>query len=204
MALDLGLHDLEIGNRGMQLGVPVDQPLVLVDQPLLVQRHEDLDYGAAQPLVHGKAFTAPVAGRAETAELAGDRTAGLFLPFPDFFEELLAPQVAPLNTLGLQPAFDHHLGGDTGMVGARLPQHVQPVHAFVTDQDILQGVIEGMAHMQVAGDIRRRNDNTIGIRASLVAGGEIAVLFPLRVMFGLDLRRPPILVQHRRRRPLSD
>ena len=31
VALGLDLHHLEVGDRGQQLGVPVDQPLVLVD-----------------------------------------------------------------------------------------------------------------------------------------------------------------------------
>ena len=34
LALDLDLLDLEVGDRGLQLRVPVDQALVLVDQAL--------------------------------------------------------------------------------------------------------------------------------------------------------------------------
>ena len=42
MPFDLALLDLEVGDGGVQLGVPVDQPLVAVDQALLVERDEDL------------------------------------------------------------------------------------------------------------------------------------------------------------------
>ena len=38
MAVDLGLLHLEVGDGGLQLDVPVDQPLVAVDQAGLVQR----------------------------------------------------------------------------------------------------------------------------------------------------------------------
>ena len=61
-------------------------------------------------------------------------------------------------------ALDHHLGGDAGMVGARLPQHVLAAHALEAARDVLQGVVEGMAHMQRAGDVGRRNDDRKGSR----------------------------------------
>ena len=59
---------------------------------------------------------------------------------------------------------DHHLGGDAGVIGARLPQHVAAVHAPVAAEDVLQRVVERMAHMQIAGDVRRRNDDAEGLR----------------------------------------
>ena len=49
----------------------------------------------------------------------------LRLPLPDALEELLAPHLAAAGLLALhQLPLDHHLRGDAGMVGARLPQHV--------------------------------------------------------------------------------
>ena len=47
-----------------------------------------------------------------------------------------------------QLPLDHHLRGDAGVVGARLPQHVAPAHALEARQDVLQRVVERMAHMQ--------------------------------------------------------
>ena len=70
MALHLDLLHLEVGDRGEQLRVPVDQPLVLVDQALVVERDEHLEDGARQALVHGEALARPVARRAEPLELA--------------------------------------------------------------------------------------------------------------------------------------
>ena len=46
-ALDLDLLHLQVGDRGQQLRVPVDQPLVLVDQVLPVEVDEDLEHGLA-------------------------------------------------------------------------------------------------------------------------------------------------------------
>ena len=65
------------------------------------------------------------------------------------FEELLAAHVAAAGSLPLhQLPLDHHLRGDAGMVGARLPQHVLAAHALEAGQDVLQRVVERMAHMQ--------------------------------------------------------
>jgi hypothetical protein len=61
MPLDLYLLHLEIGDRGQELRIPVDQPLVFVDQPLAMELHEHLDYGAREPFVHGEALARPVA-----------------------------------------------------------------------------------------------------------------------------------------------
>ena len=123
MALGFDLLDFEIGNRGEQLGIPVDQALVLVDEPGPVEIDEDLAHRARQPVVHGEAEPRPVAGAAEPLELADNGVARLFFPLPHAANERLAahgaaPGLLPLHELAL----DHHLGGDAGVIGAGLPQ----------------------------------------------------------------------------------
>ena len=72
--------------------------------------------------------------------------------------KLVAAHVAAAGLLALhQLALDHHLGGDAGMVGARLPQHVAAAHALEAAQHVLQRVVERVAHVQRAGDVRRRD-----------------------------------------------
>ncbi len=125
VALRLDLLHLEVGDGGEQLRVPIDQPLVLVDQPGAIELDEHLEDGLREPLVHGEALARPVAGRAEPLELVDDGAARLRLPGPDLLQELLAPERAPARLLPLHElALDHHLGGDAGMVGAGLPEHV--------------------------------------------------------------------------------
>ena len=83
---------------------------------------------------------------------------------------------------GGQFAFNHHLGGDTGVVGADLPQGFFTQHAVIAGEGILNGVLERMAHVQGAGDVRRRNHNGVAfaIQAILI-GLEVAFFFPLLV-----------------------
>ena len=56
---------------------------------------------------------------------------------------------------------DLHLGGDAGVVGARQPEHFFAVHARLAGEDVLDRVIEHVAHVEHAGDVRRRNDDGI-------------------------------------------
>ena len=97
--LHLDLDDLEIGDRGLELRVPVDQPLVLVDEPLAIELDEHLGDRARQALVEGEALAAPVAGGAEALELLNDRAARFRLPRPDPLEERLAAHGAPVRLL---------------------------------------------------------------------------------------------------------
>jgi hypothetical protein len=75
---------------------------------------------------------------------------------------------------------DHHLGGDAGMVGSNLPEHVLAAHALEPAQDVLQRVVQRMTHMQGSGHIRRRNDDRIRLRVGAVrpSGPKGQRLFP--------------------------
>ena len=100
---------------------------------------------------------------------------------PHALEELRAAEAAAVRLLALgELALDHHLGGDAGVIGARLPEHVAAAHALEAAQDVLQGVVEGVAHMQGARHVGRRDDDAEGLgRAALRAPGpEGAGLLP--------------------------
>jgi hypothetical protein len=49
------------------------------------------------------------------------------------------------------------------VVGAALPQRVLAAHPLVADQQVHDGLLEGMAHVQRAGDIRRRQLDAVGL-----------------------------------------
>ena len=182
-ALGLDLHDLEVRDRGLELGVPIDKPLVLVNEPLAIELDENLGHRAREALVEREPLAAPVAGGAEALELGDDRAARFRLPRPDPLHEGFAAQGAPVGLLPLhEHSLHHHLGGDAGMVDAGLPQNVPPVHAPIAAQDVLQRVVERMAHVQIAGDVRRRNDDAERPRRRPLwaPGPERARLFPER------------------------
>ena len=97
-----------------------------------------------------------------------------------------------------QLPLDHGLGGDAGMIGARLPQHILAAHALEAAQDVLQRIVERVTHMQRAGHVGRRNHDAIGRRLGTLgpAGAEGAGGFPSRVNAALDRAGLIGLVNH--------
>jgi hypothetical protein len=198
-ALYLDLHDLEVGDRGLEARVPVHEALVAVDEPVAVELDEDLDHRARQALVHGEPLARPVAGGAEAAELSEDRPLRFLFLFPDLAQEGLPAHGAAVGpVLGCKPALDHHLGRDAGVVGAGLPQDVLAAHALEAAEHVLERVVEGVAHVQRARHVRRRDDDAIGLRIAALrpARPEGASLLPTLSDARLDGRGIEGLVHH--------
>ncbi len=198
MAVDLLLLDLEVGDRGLQPGVPVDEPLVLVDQPLPVKADEGPDDGPRQALVHGEALAAPVRRIAEAPHLPDDRPARALLPFPHLGDERRPAHLAAadIGARARQLALDHHLRRDAGMVRARLPQHRLAAHPLEADQRVLDRVVEGVAHVQAAGDVGRRQHDAERLGRGVGTRREQAGVLPRGIDAGLDLCRAVGLVEH--------
>ena len=75
------------------------------------------------------------------------------------------------------------------MVGARLPQRVAALHAPPADQRVLHGEGQRVAHVQAAGDVRRRDHDGERLRVRAGIAGEAPALFPARIQAGFDLGR---------------
>ena len=111
------------------------------------------------------------------------------------FDELLAAQVVARLALLLQLALDDDLRGDAGVVGAGHPVGVVAAHAVVADQRVHQRLLEGVAHVQRAGDVGRRQLDAVGGRAAVAAGANQPRGFPARIPAALDRVRIEALVQ---------
>jgi len=130
----------------------------------------------------------PVRAGAEAAHLAGDGAAGVFLPLPHLLQEALAAEVVAADALGVELALDDDLGGDAGVVGARLPQRVVAAHAVVARERVHDRLVEAVPHVQRAGDVGRRQQDAEGGGVRLVEPGvEIAAGFPFRVPATFDV-----------------
>ena len=186
------LHgDLLVGQRRERGRAPVHHAFAAVDQALLVQVHEHLLHAPGILRIHREAGAGPVAGGAERAQLLEDDAAVGLLPFPDLGHQRLAAEVvAVLDLAGLfEGLLDHVLGGDARVVGARQPEDFLAVHACLAGEDVLDGVVQDMAHGQHPGDVRGRDDDGIrgpGRRHAGRIGREAALLFPELVPLGLD------------------
>ena len=163
MALLLAIDHL-LGRQGGQcLGVPVYHAQSTIDQSLVIKVYEHLDHTLRALLIHGEGGAVPVAAGTQTAQLLQDDAPMLIRPFPRMLQELLACQVMLLDALFRQ--FLHHLSlcSDGGMVGARHPQGVLTLHTGTTHQNVLDGVVQHMAHVQHTCYIGRWDDNRVGL-----------------------------------------
>ena len=177
---------LEVRKHGGAARAPVHQPFAAVDEAFVIEADERLAHGAGQARIHGETLAGPVAGCAERLELLEDACARLGLPFPNAVDEGLAPEVvAGLVLLG-ELALDHHLGGDAGMIGARQPEHVVPGQAAVAAQHVLEGVVQGVAQMERARHVGRRDHDGEGRPRVVCLGVEQTAVEPRPIPARLD------------------
>ena len=109
-----------------------------------------------------------------------DRAAVLLLPFPHTVEERLASKILTALALLLESLLHNVLRSDAGMVCAGKPKGVVAAHPAPADENILNRLVERMAHMQNACHVRRRNDH--GIRVALSGFiMEASVVLPERI-----------------------
>ena len=188
----LFLHgDLLVGERRERGRTPVHHAFAAVNQALLVKINKHLLHAPGILRIHGEAGAGPIAGGTESAQLLENNSAVGLLPFPDLGHQRLAPEVvAVLDLAGLlEGLLDDVLSGDARVIGARQPQDFLAVHARLAGQDVLDGVVEHVAHGQHAGDVGRRDDNGIGGprgRDTGRIGREAALVFPELVPLGLN------------------
>ena len=192
VACDLDILYLKVGDRGFKMRIPVHQPLAAVDQTLVVHLNKDLDdgvveigrvlvpgAGVALGACHGEGGALEITGGAETLQLFDDGAAGFLFPFPDLLEELGAGEIGAFLAVLGQFTLYHHLGCDACVVGAGLPERVIALHPLPADQDVLQRVVEGMTHVQDAGNVRRGDHDAVGVAAlGVCARAEATGLFP--------------------------
>ncbi len=163
---------------------PVHDVVALVDEPFVVKLREDFRHGARASFVERETLPLPVGGIAEHTLLVHNRAAILLLPLPDPLHERLAPKILTALAFLPQRLFDHVLRGDAGMVGAGKPKRVETAHPAPAHEDVLNGLVERVAHVQDAGHVRRRNDNRIRLALAGLRV-KIPVLLPDGIPFRL-------------------
>ena len=168
---------LVVRDGGGAVGAPVDDALATVDQAVVVPVAEDLAHGLGVILVHGEALVVEVDGAAHALDLLDDDAAVLVGPVPAGVDKLVATDLQAADTLALELLVDLGLRGDTGVIGAQHPARGLAAHAGHTDDGVLDGVVGGMAHVELAGHVGRRNGD--GAVAHALTALIVAAVEPL-------------------------
>mgnify|MGYP003294974937 CR=1 FL=1 len=128
-----------------------------------------------------------VSKHAQLLQLLDDAVAIGALPLPGTLQEAVTAQHLLGQALLGHCLDDLGLGGDGGVVGAGEPQSAVALHPLGADQDVLHGVVHGVAHVELTGDIGGRHDDGIGLLVLVTLGVEVAVALPHFVDGRLDL-----------------
>ena len=125
--------------------------------------------GVTLRATHGEGFARPVARGPKPLQLTNNGPARFDFLLPDTLQEFFAPHLGPRRFLiGRHFAFRDHLSRDARVVRAGLPERVEATHPVPAHKDVLQRIVERMAHVQRPGHIRRRDHHTKGLIARRV------------------------------------
>ncbi len=153
------MDHLEVGDRRLAAWAPIDDVGAAIDQPLFIEPDKGLAHRGGARGVHGEVFARPVHARAQPPHLVEDGGAVMLLPLPYALDEGFAAELLACLVFRGELAFDHQLGGYAGVIGPGNPEGQVPAHAAPAGEDVHLGVFEHVAHVQPAGDIRRRQQH---------------------------------------------
>ena len=96
-------------------------------------------------------------------------------PVPSVFQELIAAEVGLFDALFGQLAHHFSLCGDTCMVGSRHPAGIFAFHTGAANENILNRIVQHVAHVEHTRYVWRRNDHRIRFAAIGFATEEFIV-----------------------------
>ena len=179
---------LLVADGGESYGVPIDHAHTAVDEPFAVEVDEDADDAFVARVVHSEGGAVPVARGTEPTQLLEYDAAVLLFPLPSVFHELIAGEAALIDAAVGQHLDHLGLGGYRGVVSAWHPASVLPLHTGAADEDILDGVVEHVAHVEHTSDVGRWDDHGVG-DALVGLGVEELLVKPKLIPFLLDFAR---------------
>ena len=188
IALVLGVLDLSLGQGGAVLGAPVHGLHALVDVALLGHLAEDLDLAGLKLGAQGQVGVLKVALHAQTLELLvhdADVLGGKLLA------DLAQLQLGDTGLLVAEGAQRLQLDGQAVGVIAGHVGCLEAGHVLIADDDVLDDLVQGRTHVDIAVGIRRAVVQDV-LRLALVVLNHLLidmVLLPVLEHFGFLLRQ---------------
>ena len=181
LVVGLDVVELEVGERALVVRAPVDDAVVAVEVALVPEVDEEAQDRADVGLVHREPLAAVVHRRSHAPELGHDRAAVEAEPLPHARLERLAAELAARAALLLELLLDDALRRDARMVVPGLEERREALHAPPADERVRERELKGVAHVQLARDVRWRERDHVGL-ARVVSVGRVQALFLPRLL----------------------
>lgn len=168
MPSDLFHFDFIVGQGGAADWVPVHQSFASLNEAILEQLKESVPHGRGAHWIHCETRPVPVTTGAKFSQLTQDDCFVLVFPLLGYGDEFVAVHVDASNAVSEQSSLDDGLRGDARMVGARHPQDLLAQQSVVSNENVLQRIVERVAQMQGGSDVGWRDNDAVagGIRVA--------------------------------------
>ena len=110
-----------------------------------------------------------------------DKAAVFLFPLPGIRQKFAAREAFLVNAAFLEHRHHFGFGGNRGMVHARNPARFLALHPGTPDKDILNRVVEHVAHVQQTRHVGRRNHDGVRFFGRVGAGGKQLVVEPILI-----------------------
>ena len=157
------IHNFLVRECGLSSGVPVYHAHTTINQSLIVEVNKNLDNAFRALIVHGESGAIPVARRTYTAQLLKDDTTMFFGPFPSVLQEFFTGKVGLLNTAFSKSIYYLCFGCYRSVVGTRHPTSILTFHTRTAHENVLNGVVEHVPHVEHTSNIGWRNHHGVGL-----------------------------------------
>ena len=153
--------------KGSQsLRVPVYHTYTTVNQSLIIKVYKYFQYTFATLFIHSESGAVPITGSTEFTQLLQDDATMFICPLPGMLQEFVTGKICLLDTLCSQLIYYLRFRSDRSVVSTRYPAGIFTFHTGTAYQNILNGIIKHVSHVEHAGDVRGRNDD--GVRLTTI------------------------------------
>ena len=165
---------------------PVDDSFASIYKSFFIVFNENFLNSLGTAFIHSKTLSLPVTGRTKFFQLFNNASAVLLSPVPCTFKKFFSSQIVFSKTF-----FSHCLNNfcfccNGSMVSSGNPQCTITRHSFPTNKNILQGIVQRMPHMELACDIRGRNNDSIRFLLRIPFSMKAVIVGPVFIDFVLN------------------
>lgn len=159
MEIDIEGLEIDIRNRGKKIRIKVKKEIVEIDKEMIVKSEKELKKREGKKLVNGEKIKRKVEGRKKKEKMIGYNEKGLGFKLKDELDEFLKENGMEVRIIELgKMEIEKNMGRNERMVNKRMKKKIIEENKIEKENDVMNGIVEGMENMKRECKIRRRNE----------------------------------------------